>query len=54
MQSEKNSQRNGFFSPSLQVTDQSLMRDKIIAENLSKELSLQLGHYVNNELEKKI
>ena len=28
-----------FYSPSIKVTDQSLMRDKIIADNLSKDLS---------------
>ena len=43
-----------FLSPSLKVTDYSLMRDKIIAENLSKDLSLQLGHYVNGQLERQV
>lgn len=43
-----------FFSPSLNVSNYSLNRSKVIAANLSKDLGLELGNYVNRQIEQKL
>lgn len=43
-----------FFSPSLNVTSYGLLRSKITAAELSKDLGFELGGYVNRLIEKKL
>lgn len=43
-----------FFSPSLKVNNYSLVRSKIAAHEINKDLGAELGKYVNKVLEKKL